>query len=69
MRPLANTKIVRAIRTGSWRRRPTRGRRHTFHYEHVLGTSLELQVVAELDGAAHRAEAQALAEWTGSSRF
>jgi thiamine biosynthesis lipoprotein len=62
MRPLANTKIVRAIRTGSWRRRPTRGRRHTFHYEHVLGTSLELQVVAELDGAAHRAEAQALAE-------
>ena len=37
-------------------------RRYVFHYEHVLGTSLELQVVADGEAAAHRAEADLLAE-------
>lgn len=39
-----------------------RPRRHAFHYEHVLGTSLELQVVAADADAARRAEAATLAE-------
>ena len=37
-------------------------RRHAYSYEHVLGTSLELSVVAERRSAAQRAEAVVLAE-------
>ncbi|MDB4882755.1 MAG: apbE 4 [Gemmatimonadetes bacterium] len=36
--------------------------RYAFHYEHVLGTSLELQVVATHADVAHRAESVVLAE-------
>ncbi|MBV9879679.1 MAG: FAD:protein FMN transferase [Gemmatirosa sp.] len=42
-----------------WRPRP---RCYAFHYERVLGTSLELQVVATHRAAAGRAESAALAE-------
>jgi thiamine biosynthesis lipoprotein len=41
-------------------RRP-RAARHVFNYEHVLGTSLELQVVAECE-AAYRCQAEVLSE-------
>ena len=37
-------------------------RRHAYHYEHVLGTSFELNVVATGVSAARRAESVALAE-------
>jgi thiamine biosynthesis lipoprotein ApbE len=40
----------------------TRPRRHAYHYEHVLGTSFELNVVATGVRAARRAESVALAE-------
>jgi FAD:protein FMN transferase len=40
----------------------TRPRRHAYHYEHVLGTSFELRVVATGAPAARRAESVALAE-------
>ena len=43
-------------------RGPVRSRSYGFHYERVLGTSFELQVVAESDAAARRAEEAALAE-------
>ncbi|HEX7977190.1 MAG TPA: FAD:protein FMN transferase [Gemmatimonadaceae bacterium] len=39
-----------------------RPRRHAYHYEHVLGTSFELTVVATGTTAARRAESVALAE-------
>jgi len=39
-----------------------RARRHAYHYEHVLGTSFELNVVATGVSAARRAESVALAE-------
>ena len=39
-----------------------RPRRHAYHYEHVLGTSFELNVVATDPAAARRAESVALAE-------
>jgi thiamine biosynthesis lipoprotein len=39
-----------------------RPRRHAYHYEHVLGTSFELNVVATGVSAARRAESVALAE-------
>jgi thiamine biosynthesis lipoprotein ApbE len=39
-----------------------RPRRHAYHYEHVLGTSFELRVVATGTAAARRAESVALAE-------
>lgn len=39
-----------------------RPRRHAYHYEHVLGTSFELRVVATGAAAAQRAESVALAE-------
>ena len=39
-----------------------RPRRHAYHYEHVLGTSFELTVVATSTTAARRAESVALAE-------
>jgi FAD:protein FMN transferase len=42
--------------------RRTPSRRHAFHYEHVLGTSFELTVVATGTTAARRAELVALAE-------
>src|SRR5215210_5405414 len=60
MRPSLNMKIERVLRTVS--RRPRGSRRYAFHYEHVLGTSLELQVVAEREETAQRAEAVVLAE-------
>ena len=44
-----------------WARTP-RGRSFSFHYERVLGTSLELQVVATDADAARRAEVAVLAE-------
>ncbi len=44
-----------------WARMP-RGRRYAFHYERLLGTSLELQVVATHADAARRAEAAVLFE-------
>src|SRR3954471_8163802 len=48
----------------SWISLPSRARprRHAYHYEHVLGTSFELNVVATGTAAARRAEAVALAE-------
>ena len=62
-----------------WRRRPARARHFAFAYEHVLGTSLELQVVASRESAARRAESMALAEidrlspilsgWTSTSEL
>ena len=47
-----------------WISFPTRARprRHAYHYEHVLGTSFELNVVATGASAARRAESVALAE-------
>jgi len=47
-----------------WISFPTRARprRHAYHYEHVLGTSFELNVVATGVSAARRAESVALAE-------
>ena len=39
-----------------------RPRRHAYHYEHVLGTSFELNVVATSRAAAQRAESVALTE-------
>jgi FAD:protein FMN transferase len=47
-----------------WISFPTRARprRHAYHYEHVLGTSFELNVVATGVRAARRAESVALAE-------
>jgi thiamine biosynthesis lipoprotein ApbE len=56
-----DTRIGKAL---GWTRslhRP-RAQRSVVHYEHVLGTSLELQVVAERDVDARRAELEALAE-------
>jgi thiamine biosynthesis lipoprotein len=44
------------------RRRRAGPRRRAFHYEHVLGTSLELQVVAVDATVARRADAAVLAE-------
>jgi thiamine biosynthesis lipoprotein ApbE len=62
-----------------WARGSVRARHFAFAYEHVLGTSLELQVVAPREGAARRAEAMALAEidrlspilsgWTSTSEL
>jgi thiamine biosynthesis lipoprotein len=47
-----------------WISFPSRARpmRHAYHYEHVLGTSFELNVVAAGATAARRAESVALAE-------
>ncbi|MFL5620767.1 MAG: FAD:protein FMN transferase [Gemmatimonadaceae bacterium] len=45
-----------------WVQRRRRTRVYTFHYERVLGTSLELQVVAAGGGCARRAESAVLAE-------
>ena len=43
-------------------RLPRRARRHVVHYEHVLGTSLELHVTTTRMGAVRRAERAVLAE-------
>lgn len=51
--------MLRALRGWPTRRR---ARRYAYHYERVLGTSLELQVTAPDDRAARRAEHAALAE-------
>lgn len=51
--------IVAAPRRWPWRRR---ARRFASHYERVLGTSLELQVVAPDERVARRVEGAALAE-------
>lgn len=79
MRRLLDTRIVRAIRAWPQGRRPRRAQRRVFHYEHVLGTSFELQVVADSDAEARRAESEALAEvdrlepilsgWSGASEL
>jgi thiamine biosynthesis lipoprotein len=55
--------LRRAVRLAlrTWRRNP-RAKAYAFHYERVLGTSLELQVVATHAEAAQRAEQCALAE-------
>lgn len=60
MRRLLDTKIGRAI-TARHRRAP-RTQPFVFHYEHVLGTSLELKVDAESESAARCAESIVLAE-------
>jgi thiamine biosynthesis lipoprotein ApbE len=60
MRRLLDTRIGRAFRRRS--ERPARARRYLFNYEHVLGTSLELRVVADRESAARRAEAEVLAD-------
>jgi FAD:protein FMN transferase len=44
-------------------------RAHTFNHEHILGTSLELKVIAESNRAAGRAEAAALAEIDRQARI
>ena len=45
-----------------WARRRRRARLFDVHYEHVLGTSLELRIVAAREGCARRAESAVLAE-------
>ena len=56
--------VLRALASAALRRvaRAPRARRHAFHYEGVLGTSLELQVVAASADAAHAAESAVLEE-------
>ena len=53
-----------------WFSIPSRARPkpHAYYYEHVLGTSFELTVVATGTSAARRAESVALAEVDGSRR-
>jgi thiamine biosynthesis lipoprotein len=60
MQRILDTRIGRALRRRG--KRPGGARHYAFYYEHVLGTSLEVQVVAECDAAARRAEAAVLAE-------
>ena len=60
MSSIVYTIVERALER--WRRGGTRPRRHSFSYEHVLGTSLELQVVAAEEEAAFLAEEAALGE-------
>jgi thiamine biosynthesis lipoprotein len=62
MRRLLNSTIDRATRTMRWRRAARRAQRFVFNYEHVLGTSLELQVMADVERGARQAEAEVLAE-------
>jgi thiamine biosynthesis lipoprotein len=56
------TERIGKLSTSLPRRRVPRATRHAWHYEGVLGTSLELQVVANGDDAARRAESAALEE-------
>ena len=77
MRRLLDSRFGTNVRR--WALRPQRARIHDFHYEHVLGTSLELRVVAARASAARRAEAEVLAEvdrlepilsgWSGTSEL
>jgi len=77
MRRLLDSRFGTNVRR--WALRPRRARLHAFHYEHVLGTSLELRVVAARESAARRAEADVLAEvdrlerilsgWSGTSEL
>ncbi|MEO7454824.1 MAG: FAD:protein FMN transferase, partial [Gemmatimonadaceae bacterium] len=62
MRSLRDTTFGRAI--SAWPRggRAPQPQKHVFHYEHVLGTSLELHVVAADEADARRAESDALDE-------
>jgi thiamine biosynthesis lipoprotein ApbE len=60
MRRLLEHTIGRHAR--GWAHRRRRARLYDFHYEQVLGTSLELQVVAAREGCARRAESAVLAE-------
>src|SRR4051794_38019658 len=62
MRRLLETRIGRALRSWPSRQRPAYARRFVFHYDHVLGTSLELQLVADRESDARRAEREVLAE-------
>lgn len=63
IRPIAPRALRVAVRLAlrPWTRRP-RTKAFAFHYERVLGTSLELQVVAKNAGVAQRAEREVLAE-------
>jgi thiamine biosynthesis lipoprotein len=55
--------LLRSLLAAPFARRRRAGpRRRAFHYEHVLGTSLELQVVAVDATVARRADAAVLAE-------
>jgi thiamine biosynthesis lipoprotein len=60
--PSLLTPAIGKIATWLPRRPAPRVSRHLFHYERVLGTSLELQVVAASDDDAAHAESAALAE-------
>jgi thiamine biosynthesis lipoprotein len=60
MRRLLTTRLEHVMRR--LQRRSPRARHFAFAYEHVLGTSFELQVVAPRESVARRAEAMALAE-------
>jgi FAD:protein FMN transferase len=77
MRRLLITRLEEALRSLAPRAR--HGRHFLFGYEHVLGTSLELQVVAARESVARRAESAVLAEidrlspllsgWTSTSEL
>jgi thiamine biosynthesis lipoprotein len=59
--PAGSLRAVLGAALSRWAPAP-RPRRFAFHYENVLGTSLELQIVATHRRAAARAESAALAE-------
>lgn len=63
IRPIAPRALRVAVRLAlrPWTRKP-RARAYAFHYERVLGTSLELQIVAKHPDVAKRAEREVLAE-------
>lgn len=77
MQTLLDRQLRQAI--DSWRGRLARPQRYRFDYDHILGTSLELQVVATSRSAAVRAESAVLAEvdrlesilsgWSGTSEL
>ena len=77
MQILLDTQLRQAIR--SWRAHLSSAQRYRFDYDHVLGTSLELQLVASSRAAASRAESEVLAEvdrlesilsgWSGTSEL
>jgi thiamine biosynthesis lipoprotein len=60
MRRLLDTRIGSVLQR--WGEHTGPARHYRFHYEHVLGTSLELRVAAEGEAAARRAETEVLAE-------
>ena len=77
MQTLLDLQLRRAIRR--WRGRLSRAQRYRFDYDHVLGTSLELQVVATSRSAARGAESAVMGEvdrleailsgWSGTSEL